>query len=240
MYNFTIEIKSDNNIVGYNYEHKLHAFINEHISQKGYGSQIKSYIHSNLKESQMDICKQPCGIWGRGGIKFSTNPCFTIRTNDLEVAQSIVRNIKVGQPVFDKFVVVDYYADKVEALDDVKTFITYYSSPILICDRYNNTKHIPDNELHNVETYLKNNVLNRAQKMGIELGDFNIRIDKQYKCCDIMPKRNNPSNFNTAYKSVGRNLVLTITGTTQAKDFIYLNGLGRQIGLGFGFLNIKH
>lgn len=237
MYDFTIIISSKNNIVPFNYEHDLHAFICKHISDVGYGSQVKKYIHSNMKESIPSKCKVPCGVWGKNGIIFYTDPCFTIRTNDLDVAQSIVRNIKIGMSVFKDFTVTDFMANKVDNLENKNCFATLYSSPILVADAYNKYKVIPLSEIGKVEEYLKDNVIRRAKLMNVELGDFDIKVAKQYKCCEIIPKKTD--NINKAYKSIGRNFVLNITGSIQAKEFIYLNGLGRSLGLGFGFLNVK-
>lgn len=237
MYDFTIVISSKDNVVDFNYEHDLHAFLCTHISDVGYGTQVKAYIHSNLKESEPSLCRLPCGIWGKKGISFASDPCFTIRTNDLAIAQSIVKNIQVGTPVFKNFKVKDFVANRVVDLDNKTRFSTLYSSPILVADTYNKYKVIPESEIQNVEKYMKDNVIRRANLMGVELGDFDIKIEKQYKCCEIIPKKTD--NINKAYKSIGRNFVLNITGSTSAKEFIYLYGIGRALGLGFGFLNVK-
>lgn len=239
MYDFTIIIKSKDNVVPFNYEHDLHAFVYSHISDVGYGSKVKNFIHSNLKESNISKCKVPCGVWSKKGISFYTDPCFTIRTNDISVANSIVKNIKVGVSVFGGFKVVDFYAYEVEDLHYKTKFNTFFSSPILVSPKWNKYKTIPEEILCDVENYLEKNVERKANEIGVTLGEFKIKIEKQFKCCDIMTKKYTEDEFGNAFKETGRNFLLSITGTDIAKNFIYQNGLGRSVGLGFGFLNVK-
>lgn len=218
-FDFTIIIRSKDNIVPFNYEHDLHAFVYSHISDAGYGSNVKNFIHSNLKESDIGKCKVPCGIWGKNGILFYTDPCFTIRTNDVSVANSILENIKVGVSVFGGFKVIDFYAYEVEDLHYKTKFNTFYSSPILVSPKWNKYKKIPEEVLSEVESYLKKNVEKKANDMGVVLGDFKIKIEKQFKCCEIMTKKYKDCEFDKAYKEFGRNFLLTITGTDTAKNF---------------------
>lgn len=236
MNEFTIVIKSRTNVVKYNYEHSLHAFICTHISNKCYGKSNKTFIHSNLMESNKRL-EKPCGIWGRDGITFKSNPCFSIRTDDNEIIVSLISNIKKGVAVFDDFIVSDYYYNNVENIADSDYFSTVYSSPIVISSQYNTIKDkIPTDLYPSIEHYLENGVRKKALDKGITLGNFSIKIEKEYKPCDILTKKYDTNCVNKAYKEKGRNFKLKIEGDSDIKEFIWMYGIGRSNGLGCGYL----
>lgn len=247
MNEFTIVLKSKTNVVRYNYEHKLHAFIyslldDKDSPNKSYGNHDKSFIHSNLMESEPNA-KRPCGIWTKNGIEFKSNPQFHIRTEDCSVIRRLADNLKRGIKAFDDFVVYERMYDYIENVGNYSHFMTMYSSPIIISKMYSYFKDaIPQEKYKDVQDYLETNVRDLAAEKGVSLDfdGFSIKIEKEYKPCDISPKQCGISNFQKAYKEKGRNFKLEITGTAEVKDFIMKYGIGRSKSLGCGYIFIDN
>lgn len=216
MYDVLMFIKHKNFLLDYNYRNKLHGYVSNLMGDNQYGKSFHNYKYSNIIGG--DLTDK--------GILFKENAYFIIRI-ERDIDKSILlNNINKHLTLFNGLVLDNINIVKV---DYSKTFFrTLKESPILISKKFDKIDYINNSDFNIIENELINSIKERGKLANIEIDpNLNIKIYKQYNHKDTL--------YNNIINK-GRVFELKINCDEKTKKFILLNGLGRSIGCGFGFI----
>lgn len=222
------------------YEHMLHGFMCENIPINGYMKDTKPFIYSNLKESRLRSKKQAvCGKSTLYHTSFQSDGVFYIRTADPIIIDLVKKNIKKGMIVIPHAYVSSVKSKTItpSTIGESKYLKSYPSSPILIQTNFDKVENVWEPKYQDIEEYLKNNVESRAKRIGVPIGDFTIDILEMTSSKPIRVKSLAKDPEGTSY-IIGRNMTIKVNGDQTVKEFIMLHGIGRSLGLGFGFMTL--
>lgn len=216
MYDVLMFIKNRNFLLDYNYRNKLHGYVSNLMGDNQYGKIFHNYKYSNIIGGELT----------NKGIFFKEDAYFIIRI-ERDIDKSILlNNISNHLTLFNGLVLNNINIVKVDY--NKTSFRTLKESPILISKKFDKVDYINNNNFSIIEDELIKSIKERGKLANIEIDpNLNIKIYKQYNHKDTL--------YNNIINK-GRVFELKINCDEKTKKFILLNGLGRSIGCGFGFI----
>ena len=202
--------------VSYDYYQKLHGYVSSLLDNQTYGIGVNDYIYSNIIGGELT----------KKGIKFSDGSYFIIRTNNGQVLANFLNNIGNKLTMFDGIQVKGFSKSYTNLCKN--KFQTVKQSPILVSTKYNWVDYIPNRLMSEIEGYLIQSILVKAEKRGLI-------VDKNLSIKVVMQHNHKDINYRGIINK-GRVFELVINCNQETKEFIMLNGIGRSCGCGFGFI----
>ncbi len=211
-----IKIKTTNKAIPFDHQPLLTGTIHKWLGWNEEHGEISLYSFSQLAGGKVL----------KAGFKFDQETSFFFSSYNIDLIKRIIPGIQSDPEMFYGLTVSDIILQEDPDLSDRTIFMA--ASPIFI-KRWNGEKE--DHILYNdprADNCLKESLLTKMKKAGLEPGAFSIRFERSY------PKAATKKITYNGIQNRANWCPVVIEGDAKVKLFAWNVGLGNSTGIGFG------
>lgn len=214
-----LKIDSDGSVVPFNHQRKLTGTIHKWIGvQNREHGDVSLYSFSMLVGGKKDR--------SGNGLKFANGSSFFVSAHEPSLIKTIIASVQSDREMFDGLRVAEIIIQENPDLSQIDRFLV--ASPIFIKRKEGERiKHYAFND-NGVANYLKETLLTKMKKVGLQDETLTVEFDKTYKNakCKVV-------HYNSVSNKANVCPVI-INGKPETKVFAWNVGIGNSTGIGLG------